>query len=444
MRTRTLVDLAVAVAVAVAGWAPAATAQPGSGPWDAVPLTNLKVGIADVDITPKVGTPLAGYSNRPGPSSGVHDPLRAVSVVFDDGNTRAAIVSFDLVSLRAADGEAIFAAIEQRARIPRARVILNASHTHASHAPGKSPAARAEVAAKAAAAVAEAIRRLRPASLGYGEGAIDFNINRRVIGADGKAKTGLNPAGIVDRRVKVLRIDHGDAVEPAGIIMSAPCHPNVLRHQNRQISADFPGIAKTFVERSFGGRTLAMYLQGATGDLRANLPSLDPKDAFGRNGSEADLIWAGHGLGGEVVKVAAGLRVREKLGLRQRRLPLAGGADVLEIEPDPVKVPGGARLSLPIRVLAVGDFLFVSLPGEPVVEYALGIERDLASLGKTVIVLGYGAGDVGYIPVEHMIAEGGHEANGPFKAGSEQAIREGVKALVHRVLGVHAAKAPGR
>ena len=431
----------VSVTVTVAG---EAGAQPGSGPWDAVPLTSLKVGIADADITPKVGTPLGGYSNRPGPSTGVHDPLRAVAVVFDDGKARAAIVSFDLVNLRAADGEAIFAAIEQTARIPRARVILNASHTHASHSLGTGSAARAEVAARAAGAVAEAIRRLRPSSLGYGEGTIDFNINRRVIGVDGKAKTGLNPEGIVDRRVKVLRIDQGDAVEPAGIILSAACHPNVLRHQNLQISADFPGIAKTFIERSFAGRTVAMYLQGATGDLRANLPSLDPRDAFGRNGSEADLVWAGHGLGGEVVKVATGLRVREKLGQRKRQLTLASAAGVVEVTPDPRKVPSGAKLSLPIRVLAVGDFLFVSLPGEPVVEYGLGIERDLAPLGKTVFVLGYGAGDVGYIPVEHMIDEGGHEANGPFGHGSEKTIRDGVATLVHRLVGLPRARAASR
>jgi hypothetical protein len=423
------------VALCLVGPASLAVAQPGSGPWDAVPLAELKVGIADVDITPAVGTPLGGYSSRVGPSTGVHDPLRAVAVVFDDGRTRAALVSFDLVNLRQADGEALYAAIERTSHIPRARVVLNASHTHASHSLGRDAQARREAAAKVAGAVAEAIRRARPASLGYGEGTVDFTINRRIIQPDGKAKAGLNPAGIVDRRVKVLRIDHGDTVEPAGVIMNAVCHPNVLRSQNLHISADFPGIAKSFVERSFAGRTVAMYLQGATGDIRANLPSLDPADAFGRNGSEADLAWAGHGLGAEVVKVAVGLRVREKILTRTRQLRIAAAAAVVEVAPDPRKAPGGGKLSIPIRALAVGDFLFVSLPGEPVVEYGLGIERDLAPLRKTVFVLGYGAGDVGYIPVEHMIDEGGHEAAGPFSYGSEKAIREGVMALVHKLVG---------
>ena len=419
----------------LAGWASTAAAQPGSGSWNAVPLADLRVGIAGVDITPRAGTPLAGYSGRGGPSTGIHDRLRATAVVFDDGQTRAAIVAVDLLNLREADGQAIAAAIERTAGIPRQHVLLNASHTHAAHSLGKGERGRTELAGKIAGAVARAIRGSRPASLGYGEGTIDFNINRRVIGPDGKAKAGLNPAGIVDRRVKVLRIDHGDGVAPAGVIMNAVCHPNVLRSQNSQISADFVGLARTFVQRSFGGGTLAMYLQGTTGDIRANLPSMDPADGFGRNGSEADLVWAGHGLGGEVVQVAAGLRVREKLLQRKLHLPIRAAADVVEVTPDPRKVPGGGKLTLPIRALAIGDFLFVSLPGEPVVEYGLGIEKDLAPLGKTTFVLGYGAGDVGYIPVDHMVDEGGHEAAGPFGHGSEGAIRAGVKALVTRMLG---------
>jgi hypothetical protein len=366
----------------LAGWASTAAAQPGSGSWNAVPLGDLRVGIADVDITPRVGTPLAGYSGRGGPSTGIHDRLRATAVVFDDGHTRAAIVAVDLLNLREADGQAIVAAIERTTSIPRSHVLLNASHTHAAHSLGRGDRGRTELAAELA---------------------------------------------------------------PAGVIMNAVCHPNVMRSLNRQISADFVGLAKTFVQRSFGGGTVALYLQGTTGDIRANLPSMDPADGFGRNGSEADLVWAGHGLGGQVVQVAAGLRVREKVLQRKLQLPIIAAADVVEVTPDPKKVPGGGKLTLPIRALAIGDFLFVSLPGEPVVEYGLGIEKDLAPLGKTIFVLGYGAGDVGYIPVDHMVDEGGLEAAGPFGHGSEGAIRAGVKALVTRMLGgggAAAAKAP--
>lgn len=135
------------VCLVLAGWASTAAAQPGSGSWNAVPLGDLRVGIADVDITPRVGTPLAGYSGR-GPSTGIHDRLRATAVVFDDGQTRAAIVAVDLLNLREADGQAIAAAIERTANIPRLHVLLNASHTHAAHSLGKGDRGRTELAAK--------------------------------------------------------------------------------------------------------------------------------------------------------------------------------------------------------------------------------------------------------------------------------------------------------
>lgn len=75
----------------------------------------------------------------------------------------------------------------------------------------------------------------------------------------------------------------------------------------------------------------------------------------------------------------------------------------------------------------------VGLPGEPVVEYGLGIEHDLAALGKTVFVLGYCTGDAGYVPASHMIDEGGYEAEGPYSQDCERDIRDGVKRLIARL-----------
>jgi len=50
-------------------------------------------------------------------------------------------------------------------------------------------------------------------------------------------------------------------------------------------------------------------------------------------------------------------------------------------------------------------------------------------------VLGYCDGNAGYVPVKHMIDEGGYEAaNRPYGYTSEQEIREGVRQLVSRIL----------
>src|SRR3972149_6536800 len=62
-------------------------------------MSGLAVGCASAVITPPVGTPMDGYSDRPGVSQGVHDDLHARALVFDDGRTRAALVSCELLDV---------------------------------------------------------------------------------------------------------------------------------------------------------------------------------------------------------------------------------------------------------------------------------------------------------------------------------------------------------
>ena len=57
---------------------------------------NLKSGVSKHEITPERPAWLAGYGARNKPSEGVHDPLFLTAIVFDDGNTRLAMLSADL------------------------------------------------------------------------------------------------------------------------------------------------------------------------------------------------------------------------------------------------------------------------------------------------------------------------------------------------------------
>ncbi|MCK4344651.1 MAG: neutral/alkaline non-lysosomal ceramidase N-terminal domain-containing protein, partial [Bacteroidales bacterium] len=272
---------------------------------ETITKTNLRAGVAKVDITPPIGIPLAGYSIRKGPATGIHDPLYAVVVVFSDGEKKAAIISLDIIQVSQLAGDAIRDSIKAATGIPGDYVIINASHTHGSPRLKTDIHYQNEVIRKIAGAVGIAVRRLRPVSLGYGEGEIDFNTNRRFIDEEGKCQGKLNPEGICDRRVKILRLDDGTSPAPMAVIMHAVCHANVFRNENTEISGDFPGIAKTFVEQAFGSGTTAMFLQGCTGDIRPNLPDIGPDGrGYGRNGSEADMTWCAWTLGTEAVKVA--------------------------------------------------------------------------------------------------------------------------------------------
>jgi len=57
---------------------------------------DLRIGTAQVNITPPLGTPMAGYYNERA-AAGVHDPLHAKCIVIESDDVKAALVSLDLI-----------------------------------------------------------------------------------------------------------------------------------------------------------------------------------------------------------------------------------------------------------------------------------------------------------------------------------------------------------
>ena len=64
---------------------------------------DFLAGAAQVDITPPVGTALAG-STVPRKSLGVQDPLTIKAVVLESGSVRLAYALYDLISVRREEG----------------------------------------------------------------------------------------------------------------------------------------------------------------------------------------------------------------------------------------------------------------------------------------------------------------------------------------------------
>jgi neutral ceramidase len=57
---------------------------------------TVMAGVGKADITPPLGTPLAGYGGRlGGPSTGVRDPCEARALVIDNGSHKLALVAVD-------------------------------------------------------------------------------------------------------------------------------------------------------------------------------------------------------------------------------------------------------------------------------------------------------------------------------------------------------------
>ena len=391
--------------------------------------SNLRVGIAKVDITPPADTPVVGHVR---PTNGIRDPIRAGVLVLSNGETQVTIVTLDLIS---ASGEMVTQlrqTIASKTKTPEKNIMIASSHNHSGPGWSTEVAWSRTVVTKIAAAAEEAEKSMRSVTIGYGEDRIDFNINRRKV-IDGRALVRLDPNGPCDHRVKVLRFDDGKSLEPMGILMHAVCHPCVFTWGDKltppypkgfpKISADFPGEAQSFVEKVYGTKTQAMFLQGCAGDIRPNLPGIPY-----RCGDEADIKWTGRSLGCAVVRAADKSVIREELAKRKSIYPLKCATSVIEL-------PGKKeKLNCEMQAMRVGDFLLLTIPGEPMVEYGFKIEKAIADRAIP-IVIGYANGNLGYICTAESHKYGGYEPNmSPLLPEAEPLILAELGRLADKVL----------
>src|SRR5581483_11591929 len=86
-------------------------------------------GAAEVDITPPVGCPMAGYYSLRG-AEGTHDPLHAKALVLEKDGTRAALVALDLIGTTFGIVEESRKLVEQQTGIPGRNVMISATHSH--------------------------------------------------------------------------------------------------------------------------------------------------------------------------------------------------------------------------------------------------------------------------------------------------------------------------
>jgi hypothetical protein len=218
----------------------------------------LIAGAAETVITPPLGFRLEGYFSA-GPATSVHDDLHARALVVDDGETRAAVVSCDLIAVDRRLSGPVRRMVHEEAGIPGDRVMVCATHTHAGP-PGiggdVDPEMRGAIARKIVDAVLAASGSMRPAVLKTGAGSVDtVSQNRR------------DPAFTRDDRLAIVLVDsEAPNLPPIASIINFACHATVLFEDNVQVSADYPGYAISTVKKILGDAPV-LFLNGACGDV---------------------------------------------------------------------------------------------------------------------------------------------------------------------------------
>jgi hypothetical protein len=278
----------------------------------------MLAGAARAIVNPPLGIRTMGFSSRVGFVESIASNLTATTLVLANDEAMLAIVALDICLLPIARADTLRRGLGEAIGAPASNVLINFSHTHSAPAfPGWQPEAPAQTALQerywdylieqTVASAVEAKAALQPARVVAGWGESTIGINRREVGPDGLVFLGEVPDGETDTAVGVIRVDDL-AGQPIATLCSLGCHTVVVGPRDQAASPDFPGPARQVIESTLGG--LALFLQACGGDV---MPT-------GGMGYETDCSDAnqrvGMMLGGEVVKVAAGLRTHVKRGER--------------------------------------------------------------------------------------------------------------------------------
>jgi len=402
---------------------------------------DWQVGLASVNITPSKPLMLAGYAARSHPFDRVEDELFAKALVLaDDQGNRGVIITTDLIGMASAISEAICARITEQTGLKREQIVINSAHIHTaptldlSEKPrgffseqwAKNTAAYTrEVQDKLVALVVRAVQALAPAKLSWSTGVANFAMNRREFTPRG-VRLGVNPRGLVDRSVPVLRIDGADG-QPRAVLFGYACHNTTLTQNDYMLSGDYAGAAQRFVEKQVPG-VQAMFILGCAGD--ANPYPLGTVELARQHGAtlgtevcrvlETKLAPVRGPLRcvfdraalpvqptprAELEKMLAKGNVREKETAKRMIDDFERGAPMMKTYPAPVAVWQFGR-----------DLTWVGLSNEVVVDFVPMIEK---AIGPLQLWISAYCNDVsGYIPSARVISEGGYETRGIYSANA--------------------------
>lgn len=215
---------------------------------------ELSVGASKVDITPSESEFLERYT-------GVEDPLFARTIVIQNEDEIAALITVDLGSVSAELWSQVSTRLDEEFDIDSEHVMLSAIHTHSAPSE-REPGTYADLIVES---VGEALDAAQPARMGAGQGESYLNVNRSIIDPEtGTWWEGPNVDGISDKTVGVISFENLEG-KPIAVYYNYAMHAVTAGMLDR-ISADYPGAASTYIEESLGGDTVAVFSSGAAGD----------------------------------------------------------------------------------------------------------------------------------------------------------------------------------
>ncbi|HOJ12655.1 MAG TPA: neutral/alkaline non-lysosomal ceramidase N-terminal domain-containing protein [Clostridiales bacterium] len=394
----------------------------------------MLVGVNKKLITPKESIDLAGFGTSDRKAVGVHDDLYITTLALQHGDKRILIICGDIIGFGFNFTKRIKEDIHEKFGFNEDEILLNASHTHSGPqtlenmlvSVGEMYHEYMENLHNYVISSAEsALNSMDKVDIYYGETQCNICINRRLI-TDGKANFQPNEKGIADKAVTVLKFMKGNMVK--AVLFSYACHPSIVG--TKYISSDYPGAAKKVIEDGLGKDTVALFMQGCCGNIRARTVE---GNSF-RTGTWDDVENFGNELGTKVVDLCNGkMKKASEAGMDissqiiHLQIPIKDIPEKKKLEA--IKKSGStdeklwaAKMldkyssitdTLPFvvqRITLSDDISIITMSGEVCIEYGLYVKNK--NPDKIIIPVAYSNGVTGYIPTEEMFSEGGYEPYG--------------------------------
>jgi len=392
----------------------------------------------------------------------LHDPCKVRAAVFDDGQSRVAIVGLDALGVHRKTVLAVRKEIEKQCGIPADSILISASHSHSSGPmcgvlPGEfdfasplvqslayekttcvDPKYLAHVERQIVDAVVAADRNRVDARAGVGRGLENqVAFNRRFRMRDGLTATHpgqgnpdiVEPAGPVDPEVGVVGAWNAEG-KLLGCIVNFACHATT---SPGGISANYIYDLEKVIRGYYGPETVVVFLPGANGDV-TQVDNLSPVE---HRKAEAWCRYVGGRVGAEALKVLltidAGplvpVKSVSKLLHIKRRAPsperVKRSLEMVSTEPTKANATDwtfakeivllDARLSkepvveVEVQAVQIGPAVFLSDPAEYFCQFGLDIKAGSKFPFTFPVELANGL--VGYVPTEEALGPrgGGYE-----------------------------------
>ncbi len=355
--------------------------------------TEWMAGLATVKITPENPLPMAGYASRTKPFDQVAQDIYAKALALEDRQGhRAVLVTTDLIGVSREVAEPVCERIQEDTKLLRSQILLSSSHTHSAPTlrleeradPGMTPADARSIVAytrslqnKLVGVVRQALSRLEPARLSWGSGVAHFVMNRREFTPRGVI-LGVNPRGLVDRSVPVLRVDSADGKLRAALFGYACHNTRGTMEQAREHGVALGREVCRILDaplRPLGGPLTCAFDQASLPLQSLSRAELEKMAANGPS-------WQT----GNAKAMLARLESGEKLA---------------------------STYDCPVAVWQFGsDLTLVALSGEVVVDYVPLVEQ---AIGPLELWIAAYCNDVfGYFPSARVLKEGGYECRGLY------------------------------